>query len=191
MTRQSEPHHQHQNPVERKIQDIKRTMNGIMDRTGCPSKWWLLAALFTIGLMNYLPNSSGDIPLTCISGHICDMSKHMHFHYWQEVFVSMPDGKEEKACWCFPADNVGDELTYWVPLDKSEQLVPRSNVRAARDPLFPNLRLRPQTDDLCVPASSPAPTSAPTLHPLSLLRPLLRHRALLALLPPLRHLLLR
>jgi hypothetical protein len=33
---QSEPHHQHQNPAERRIQDIKKVCNHIMDRTGTP-----------------------------------------------------------------------------------------------------------------------------------------------------------
>ena len=37
--KQSEPYYQHQNPAERKIQDVKKTMNSIMDRTGCPTKW--------------------------------------------------------------------------------------------------------------------------------------------------------
>ena len=43
--RQSEAEYQHQNPAERKIQDVKRTMNSVMDRTGCESRWWLLAAI--------------------------------------------------------------------------------------------------------------------------------------------------
>ena len=34
--RQSEPHYQHQNPIEWCIQDIKHLMNGIMDHVGCP-----------------------------------------------------------------------------------------------------------------------------------------------------------
>ena len=148
--KQSEPHCQHQNPAECKIQDVKRTMNNIMDRTGCPSKWWLLAALFVIGLTCHLPNANGEIPQTIVTGQIQDVSKYMHFHFWQEVFVEShdEDRKEELARWCFPADNVGDELTYMVLLNDSEQLVPRSNVRPARDPLFPNLRQQPQTDDL-------------------------------------------
>jgi hypothetical protein len=33
---QSEPHQQHQNPAERKHQDVKRMANTIMDRTGLP-----------------------------------------------------------------------------------------------------------------------------------------------------------
>ena len=148
--RQSEGEYQHQNPAERKIQDVKKTANGIMDRTGCPNCWWLLATLFTIMLMNYLPNSNGEIPYTCVTGQIGDISKFMHFHFWQEVFVEShrKNEKEELARWCFPAENVGDELTYWVLLDRTKQLVTRSNVRPAKDPLYPNLRQRPRTDDL-------------------------------------------
>ena len=73
--------------MERKIQDVKKTMNSVMDRTGCEDRWWLLAALFTIALMCVLPNSNGEIPLTVVTGQRVDVSKFMHFHFWQEVFV--------------------------------------------------------------------------------------------------------
>eukprot|EP00977_Amphora_coffeiformis_P025348 scaffold19303_cov76-Amphora_coffeaeformis.AAC.1 len=61
-----------------------------MDRTGCPSCWWLLAATFVILLMNHLPNSDGEIPITKITGQIPD-----------EVFVeSHKEGqREELARW--------------------------------------------------------------------------------------------
>ena len=57
---QSEPHYQHQNPVERQIQDIKRTVKSIMDRVACPSGYWLLCTLYVIGLLNVLVNSKGS-----------------------------------------------------------------------------------------------------------------------------------
>eukprot|EP00977_Amphora_coffeiformis_P011219 scaffold2692_cov115-Amphora_coffeaeformis.AAC.2 len=147
---QSEPGYQHQNPAECQIQNIKCNMNNGMDGTGCPSCWWLLAATFVILLMNHLPNSEGDIPITKITGQIPDVSKFMHFHFWQEVFVeSHKDGqRKELARWVYPAENIGDELTYMVLLSDTNQLVPRSNVRPALDPLYPNLRVRPQTEDL-------------------------------------------
>ena len=150
---QSEPEYQHQNPAERKIQDVKRTMNSVMDRTGTPSQWWLLAALFTLMLSRHLPNANGEVPLTVQTGQVQDISKFMHFHFWQEVFVEShkKDKKEELARWCYPAENCGDELTYMVLLNDTQQLVPRSNVRPARDPLFPNFRERPSTDDIHIP----------------------------------------
>jgi hypothetical protein len=160
---QSEAKYQHQNPAERKIQDIERNMNNIMDRTNCPEHWWLLAALFTIALNNVLPNSNGDIPYQVITAQVADISKFMHFHFWQEVFVeSHKEGqKEELARWCYPADNVGDELTYWVLLTESERLVARSNVRPATDPLYPNLRLRPiAPSSYAHPDANVAPTNS-------------------------------
>jgi transposase InsO family protein len=39
---QSEPYHQHQNYAERRIQEIKRFVDVLMDRTGTPAGYWLL-----------------------------------------------------------------------------------------------------------------------------------------------------
>ena len=165
---QSEPEYQHQNPAERGIQTVKRLMNGVMDRTGCEAHWWLLAALFVLSLVNHIPNSHGEVPITKITGQVPDVSKFMHFHFWQEVYVEShkPGRREELARWCYPADNCGDELTYMVLLTETNQLVPRSNVRSARDPLYPNLRqpvdpVSPpdasgEEDDDDVPAKAPA-----------------------------------
>jgi hypothetical protein len=51
---QIEPHHQHQNPAERQIQDIKKVSNYIMDRTGTPSRFWSLSLLHTVYILNQL-----------------------------------------------------------------------------------------------------------------------------------------
>ena len=87
---------------------------------------------------------NGEIPLAVITGQIPDVSKYMHFHFWQEVYVeSHKKGqKEQLARWCYPADNVGEELTYMVLLMETEQLVTRSNVHPAKDPLYLNLHQR-------------------------------------------------
>ena len=153
---QSEPQYQHQNEAERKIQDVKHTMNNAMDRTGCPARVWLLCVIFTLMLFCHLPNSNGEIPLAVQMGQIPDISKIMHFHFWQEVLVEShhKDTTEELARWCYPAEGVGDELTYMVLLTESEQLVPRSNVQPATDPLYSNFRKRPYTN-MPIPTSSP------------------------------------
>ena len=78
---QSEPHYQHQNQAERKIQDVKRAMNNTMDRTGCPARASLLCAIFTLMSFCHLPNSNGEIPLAVQTGQIPDISKFMHFHF--------------------------------------------------------------------------------------------------------------
>jgi len=161
--RQSEPYYQHQNPAERAMQDVKRRLDGTMDRMNVPSEAWLITIKFILMLMLVLPNSNGLIPGTVVTGQTMDISKFMHFHFWQEVFVATDDknAKEELARWCYPADNCGDELTYMVLLDKTKQLVPRSNVQPAKDPLYPNLCLRPQTDNL---RSKPYRTTVETVH---------------------------
>ena len=122
-------------------------MNNIIDCTGCPGRAWLLCALFTMMLFCHLPNANREILNNVQTGHIHDISKFMHFHFWQEVLIEShhKDKKEEPVRWCFPADGVGDELTWMVLLTELEQLVPRSNVRPATDPLYPNFRERPYT----------------------------------------------
>ena len=134
---QSEPHYQHQNQAERKIHDVKRAMNNAMDHTGCPARTWLLCMIFALMLFCHLPNLNEEIPLAMQTGQIPNISKFMHFHFWQEVLVEshQKDKTEELAQWCYPAKGVGDELTYMVLLTDSEQLVPCSNVRPATDPL--------------------------------------------------------
>ena len=145
--RQSEPHCQHQNPVERKMQDAKRTMNLVMDRTGCPKKWWPVCVPFVIALFNHLPDLHGDIPLMEVTAHIQGISKFMHFHCWQEACIKAPKGGKENTCWAMPAPDTGDESACLVILDGAENMAPPSNVRAAKDPLCPDMWLGPQTDD--------------------------------------------
>ena len=98
---QSEPECQHQNPAERGIQTLKRMTNGLMDRTGCPPQWWLLAATLAIMILQRIPNAQGVVPITAITGQIKDVSKFMHFHYWQEIYVEShkPGLCEELAWW--------------------------------------------------------------------------------------------
>ena len=66
--KQSEPHYQHQNPIDRRIQDVKRMIKGIMDHTECPSSYWVLCLLYFVRLLNVLANSKGCIPLTVVTG---------------------------------------------------------------------------------------------------------------------------
>ena len=71
---QSEPHYQHQNPAERRIQDIKRMTSSIMDHVGCQAHWWLLCMTYVVGLLNHLTNSKGYIPKTVLTGETTDVS---------------------------------------------------------------------------------------------------------------------
>jgi hypothetical protein len=81
----SEPHYQHQNYAERRIQDVKRITNSIMDRVSYPAGYWLLCTLFVIGLVNVLANHTGEIPHSIVTGQVTDVSPYLSFHFWEEV----------------------------------------------------------------------------------------------------------
>ena len=136
-------------------------MHGIMDHTGCPASCWLLCLLYVVGLLNVLSNSKGCIPLTVVTRLLTDVSPYLDFHFWQEVFVGVPRGGEQLAHWCGPSHKQGDILTYIVLLEDTKQLVSRSNVHSAKDPLFPNRIQRPVSPngDTNVPVAKPIITS--------------------------------
>ena len=103
--------------------------------------------LFVVGLLNVLVNADGNVPEQMVMGQVVDVSPFLEFHYWDEVFCDdFPSGKERLGCWCGPADKKGDILTYWILLNDTGKLVACSNVRHAKDPLFPNWTLRPDGD---------------------------------------------
>ena len=45
-TWQSEPHHEHQNPCERRYATVKQHTNAVLDKSGAPASMWLLALLY-------------------------------------------------------------------------------------------------------------------------------------------------
>ena len=84
---QSEACHQHQNPAERRHQDIKRTVNRLMDRTDSPPSLWLLALKRTAFLLNHTscPSLDNAIPLTKLTGVTQDVSVLLWFHCCERV----------------------------------------------------------------------------------------------------------
>ena len=134
--RQSEPHYQHQNPIGRRIQDVKRMSNNIMDRVGCTTKFWLLCTLFTISLLNHLVNVNGAIPMSLITSQVTDISTFLTFRFWEEVFFEEPDSSERLGHWVGIAAKHGDALTYLVLSHDTEQVVVCSNVRHAKTRYF-------------------------------------------------------
>ena len=75
----SEPEHQNQNPVEKMIQDIKQTVNNIMDHTGTPNDEWLLCTIFVINLFNHLSQAGGMPAIQKATGQMADVSKFLAF----------------------------------------------------------------------------------------------------------------
>ena len=150
----SEPYHQNQNPAEWKIQDVKRTTNGIMDRTASRACEWLLCTLFVIGLFNVLSHHGGMTPTQTVTGRIPDISPYLAFTFRQRVYHSAgpsdrtfpgDSSNERTGFWMGPAHDCGDILTYMILDEITDKIVFRSEVRSAKDPKTQNLRAEEAT----------------------------------------------
>ena len=143
---QSEPHHQHQNPAERRIQDVKKVSNTIMDRTGTPPQYWLLCLLYTIFLLNRLSTESlaWSTPYECAFGQKPDISALLAFRWWEPVYYkgdgSFPNTKEFTGRVVGIAEHQGDAMTWLVLDDVTLQVMPKSEIRSALDLSSPNFR---------------------------------------------------
>jgi hypothetical protein len=153
---QSEPHHQHQNYAERKIQEIKRFVDVLMDRTGTPTGYWLLCLLYAVYLLNRLSCDSlgGISAIQAAHNEVPDVSALLNFHWWQQVFYSTNDGargfpsesKELIGWWVGVAESKGDILTYWILTADTHRVIARSAVRpvTVEDP---NMRSMPKAGE--------------------------------------------
>jgi hypothetical protein len=144
---QCEPHHQHQNPAERKIQEVKKLTNAIMDRTGTPAKYWLLCLLFVVNLLNHLASYSLDweTPIYKATGQRPDISALIVFHFNERVLYAVDnkfpsESPEKEGFYMGPAEHAGDILTHLILTKDTEQVITRSAVRKANDPRNPNRR---------------------------------------------------
>jgi hypothetical protein len=90
---QSEPYHEHQNPAERRYQTVKQYTNGILDKSGAPSKAWLLALLYAIYLLNHLATDllGGSNPLSVLTGLTTDISILLMFTFWEPIYFPTGD----------------------------------------------------------------------------------------------------
>ena len=131
---QSESHYEHQNPIERCVQDVKRMTSTTIDCTSCPAKFWLLCLLYIVNLLNVLVYSKGAIPLAAVTGQAIDVFLFLSYNFWQEAFYEEP-GKSSKS---LATDSIGNALIYWILSSNSEKLVAHTNIHPAGDPLFPN-----------------------------------------------------
>jgi hypothetical protein len=97
---QSEPHHQQQNPADRRYQTIKRAANHVLDCSGAPNYTWLLCLQYVCYLLNHAFNVTlKGIPLQLLSGISVDFIPLLQFHFWQKVYYKRVDSG-------FPSDSV-------------------------------------------------------------------------------------
>ena len=151
---QSEPHQQHQNPAERRYQDVKRVTNTMMDRTGTPPSLWLLALMHVCFILNFTANSSiGDaIPMTVLTGTTHDISPLLQFDWYEPVYYMAnesgfpSESKEKRGRFVGIAEHVGHALTYKILADDTNKVIYRSVVRTATDPSSRNLRTEMDKD---------------------------------------------
>jgi hypothetical protein len=146
---QKPPCDEHQNYAERRIQEIKKTVNALLDHTSTPAVYWLLAMLYVVHLMNHLAVASLDwkTPLEVAHGQKPDILPFLQFRWWEPVYCEAPatsgfrSESIEKTGRCVGiAEHQGDVLTYRVLTDDTLQVIARSNVCSALSPTHPNYR---------------------------------------------------
>jgi hypothetical protein len=108
---QSEPHQQHQNAAERRYQNIKRSANRLLDRTGAPANTWLLCLQYVCYLFNHTYNDNiKSATLNCLPGVTVDISALLRFHFLQKVYY--------KNVHCGFPSNSTDSMGYIVGISE-------------------------------------------------------------------------
>ena len=145
----SEPHNQHQNPVESQgIRWIKMHVDTVLNRSGAPDKLWLQAAKWLCDIHNNTADETLNwaIPHTVRHGDTPDISAYLMFQFYEKVFCldvesSFPSSKELPGYFVGVSQNVGDKLTFKILTDDTERIINRSVVRSATDALTDNRRV--------------------------------------------------
>ena len=148
---QSEPHRQHQNPAERRYQDIKRLTNRLLDRTGAPPECWLLALSYASFVYNHTAVKSLNwrTPIEMLTGTTPDISVLLRFQFYEQVYYkteepSFPsESPESLGRLVGIAQHVGHALTYKVLTSDTNKVICRSEIRTADSPNDRNKRLDP------------------------------------------------
>jgi hypothetical protein len=135
----TEPHHPHQNQAERAIQEVKRLVNSIMDKTGSPDNLWVFCTRYVVYILNRLahPDLEWRTPIEKAFGDTPDISNILQHQFFDRILYLAPDAvfpstKENLGRFLGFAENTGDALTYIILTDEGEVLH-RSVIRTAVD----------------------------------------------------------
>jgi len=133
----TEPLHPKQNPAERRIQDIKRMSDKVLDRTGAPGYLWLWAMLYVVYLANHtaMENLGWRTPHEMALGETPDISALLQFSFYEPIYyldedASFPETAEKLGHFLGVAEMCGDSLTFWI-LTSNRSVIARSVVRSA------------------------------------------------------------
>ena len=132
----TEPHNPQQNYAERKIQDLKKGLNIMMDRTGTPDKLWFLCLEYLIELHNHRAAESlkWKTSIEIAFGETPDISSLIQFKwfeylYYYEPTAEYPDSKERIGRFVGIAPNTGDAMTYKIYIESTGNIIVRGTVR--------------------------------------------------------------
>ena len=147
--RTSEPRKQNQNFVERSIQDLKRDVVKLLDRTGAPDCFWYFALMYLILLANVTARAVlGYLtPHEVATGIPGDISVFTKCHFFQPLYYyekgddyAFPNSKELIGKWLGPCPTTGDIFCSYI-LTSKDTVIKRSVLRPAYDqPLHMNRR---------------------------------------------------
>jgi hypothetical protein len=127
----SEAFLQFQNPVERWIGFIKRSVFKILQHSKAPPDEWLECAQYVIACHNKTARKSlhWRTPLEMLKGDTPDVSELMDFEFYQKVFyvadpgaTAFPEPKLHEANYLGPAYNHGSVLCHWIRLPDGSKI---------------------------------------------------------------------
>ena len=184
---QCEPHHQHQNFAERRIQEVKKLSNALLDRTGSPPSLWLLCVQHVVYILNRLSTESlqWKTPLEAATGQQPDISAILAFHWYEPVYFKHYKSSSDKVA--YPSESIerlgrivgiaehkGDALTFLVLDSVTSHVVSRSELRSGLTTTSPNFRsiLPPDSGEPSIkPIKSTTDLSDLDIHPSDLKMP--------------------
>ena len=146
---QSEPHHQHQNHAERRIQEVSHLTNTIMDRTGTPAQHWSLATCCVVHLLNHMAVESLDwqTPMRVMMGQQPEFRHFCSSDGGSQSVVRLADPSFRRA------QKLWDGL--WALLNtRAAMSSPASHARGQHSPKDRTLRSAPDPENLNLRAST-------------------------------------
>jgi len=143
----SEAYFKHQNPSERRWQDLKGKTNWIMNLRNVPEDAWLLATIWTGDVLNHTAEESliWRTPIEVRTGQTPDISKILIFIFWDRVAtgryddsgktppIGSAEGSEITGRFVGFSKNVGHQLTFMILTDDTKKIIHRSRVRLLAD----------------------------------------------------------
>ena len=143
--RTSEPHNKNQNYAERAYRDVKRMVERLLDMSGAPNSWWLLALEYVCFIFNHLATErlGWRTPTEWLLGSTPDISVLLCFVFYQPVYYRSFDADDDEELlgrFAGIAETVGHSMTFKI-ITNEGKLISRSLVRSATEPgIFQNVK---------------------------------------------------